>query len=167
MKKPIKSIKKWSYSADLLVDTKLFSKEVIFRAAYEFIDKVYINFSTEWFYIKVKFKLKDNFYKIQEIIDSFWEELVFHNLREDINKKTINIRKKIIETALWFSLNITDIKDELKNISTNLGVMLNAEELDSPKNKDYSVDELIKEISNDPDFQDADDILSILKDLDK
>ncbi|MFZ5341374.1 MAG: hypothetical protein ACOZBL_02175 [Patescibacteria group bacterium] len=52
--------------------------------------------------IIVEMSLKDKKHQIKDIKKEFNQELIFHKLREDIDKKTSKTRFKIIETALGF-----------------------------------------------------------------
>ncbi len=158
----IRNIEKWKFDIEMVVDWKIFDKKTILRAAYELVDKVYMFFKKDWDEFIVQFKLKDKNLKLDDVVNTFWEELVFHNLRAQIDKKTWKMKQRIIETALGYSLSLEDIKEDLERII--------------PWSVDWwgkwqeanqkSIDEIMKEIESDPDFEDdKDEILWILKEI--
>lgn len=152
------------------VDKNIFDIDNILKASYEFVDKVYMSFKTDWDKVIVEFKKKDKKVNLDEISDSFWEELVFHRLRKQIDNSSSQIRYKILETALWFWVNLESIKEDIKVIWQKLWVVVDTTwtsllEQSSEDNK-LDVGDIISEISNDPEFaEDKDDIIAILKEI--
>lgn len=166
----IKTIKKWPYDIQLKVDGKLFNDKVVLKAAYELVDKVYMFFEKNWDNFKVYFKLKPEVEEnLENIVYSFGEELVFHRLRYDLDRKYWKLREKIIETALGFGLTLEDVKKDLDEVMEKLKQLpLNQWQWQRQEEQPKSIDEIIKEIENDPDFaDDKDEIISILKEIEE
>ena len=158
MKNFVKVIDKNSFQIEMKVNMEIFDKRIVLRAAYELVDKVYMFFDKEENYYIVQFKLKDEKNNIEDIINSFQEELVYHKLRDDIEKQTGKFREDIVGTALWYGVSVEDIEADIKRIS--IPVFNN-------ENKEISVDSVIADIENDPEFTDEkDDIIKLLKKID-
>ena len=154
----------------MLVDGKLFNDKIILKAAYELVDKVYMFFKKQEDDYVVQFKLKPEIKEdIDTIVNSFWEELVFHRLRYDLDKKYWKLKEKIIETALGFGLTLEDIKQDLNEVMEKLKELpLNQWQNTNQEDQPKSIDEIIAEIENDPDFaDDKDEIISILKEIEE
>jgi His-Xaa-Ser system protein HxsD len=168
----VETIEKWPYDVLLRVNGKIFNDQVVLKAAYELVDKVYMFFDVDGDYYKVYFKLKPNVeVDLENIVNSFGEELVFHRLRYDLDKKYGKLREKIIETALWFGLTLEDIKKDLEEVIEKVKE-LPLNHINQNKNEQInetkSIDDIIKEIENDPDFvEDKDEIISILKEIEE
>ena len=164
-------LNEWPYEVELLVDWKIFKEQVVLKAMYELVDKVYMFIKKDWDDYKILFKLKPDIKEeIEDIVNSFWEELVFHRLRYDLDKKYWKLKEKIIETALGFWLSLDDLKQDLDEIMDKIKELPinqwnnNTSDIDQPK----SIDDIIAEIENDPDFQDdKDEIISILKEIEE
>ena len=166
----IKTVKKWPYEVILKVNWKLFNDKIVLKAAYELVDKVYMFFDIDGDYYKVYFKLKPEIKEnIEDIVASFGEELVFHRLRYDLDRKYWKLREKIIETALGFGLTLEDVKKDLDEVMEKLKQLpLNQWWWQVNQEEPKSIDEIIKEIENDPDFaDDKDEIISILKEIEE
>jgi len=168
----IEKIQDWEFEVKIKVDSRIFSIDVTLKAAYELADKVFMSFDSDDDYFYVSFRLKSTDSNIEDIVDWFWEELVFHRLRDNINEKVWDMRYKILETALWFGLNINDIRDDIQNITQKLWKVITTNQQQPIKgqeqNKKSSIDDIISDISNDPAFADEkDDIISILKQLEQ
>jgi len=170
MQQFIKKIEKWPYEVEMLVDGKIFNDKVVLKAMYELVDKVYMFVKTKWDDYIVKFKLKPNINeKIEDIVNTFWEELVYHRLRYDLDKKYWKLREKIIETALGFGLSLEDIKKDLDEVMNKLKELpLTQQWWQTQEQQPKSIEEIIKEIENDPDFaDDKDEIIAILKEIEE
>lgn len=85
------------------IDPKIYSREIIFKAAYNFIDKYYISFSVyKDEYILASFKLKDNKnFETQTVLGEFYNELLHEALRLYIYQQTKDIRQLILGRALY------------------------------------------------------------------
>lgn len=163
----VKKIEKWTFNFEMVVDWKIFDKKTILRAAYELVDKVYMFFKKDGDDFVVQFKLKDEKLDMDGIVDSFWEELVFHDLRSQIDKKTGKMKERIMETALGYGLTLEDVKLDLEKLLpwSNPWSLDWWDEWDQ---KQKSIDEIMKEIESDPDFEDdKDEILWILKEIEE
>lgn len=165
----IKKLDWTEYEVEILVDWKIFSEDVILKAAYELIDKANMHFRSEWDDYYVKLKSKSEKINIDKIIELFEEELIYHRLRRDIDAKAWDLRQKIVETALGYWLTVDDIKEDIYKISS-----LNAEsnqenfegEWNYEPNEAKTVEDIIWDIQNDPEFSDdRDEIISILKEI--
>ena len=177
----IKITKKTPYKLECKVDSKIFNDKIVLKAMYELVDKVYMFIeTTKNGNYKVFFKLKSGVEeKIDHIVDTFGEELVYHKLRSDLDKKTWKLKEKIISTALGFWLTYNDIKEDIEEITNkltqlqNIDYNINGSEGYSEcnfkeKEKNKSIDDIIAEIKNDPDFEeDKDEIISILKEIEE
>lgn len=164
----VKSVEKWTYQVEMIVDWKIFSVNNVLKASYELVDKVYMFFKSYWDDYLVQFKLKDDKLDLDQIVNSFWEELVYHKLRYDIDQQSWSLRQKIIETALWYGVSLEDIQSDIMKFadeytqSTQWGIS------EEPQVPQKSIDQIITDIENDPDFaDDKDEIISILKEIEQ
>lgn len=152
-------------NAIIEIDPKIFSKSIVLKAAYELWDKADFEIKTKMKTIIVEMSLKDKKHQIKDIKKEFNQELIFHKLREDIDKKTSKTRFKIIETALGFWLSLDKLKDEISEI-INILELSSQTGTNKTKENEYSLDNVIKQIEDDPEFaDDKDEIISILKDI--
>jgi len=168
----LKITKKKPYELECKVDSKIFNEKVVLKAMYELVDKVYMFIeTTKDGNFKVYFKLKPETKEdLVTIVDTFWEELVYHRLRYDLDRKYGKLREKIIETALGFGLSLDDLKEDLKETIDKLKTLpLQSYSNEIKKDDDIkSIDDIIAEIENDPDFaDDKDEIISILKEIEE
>ncbi len=91
---------------EFTINTKIYSLETIYQAAYLFLDKVYIFLdgdpSKE---IIVVMKIKDspdnNSVDLEKIADEFHNELLNQLLRAKVNKSNAKIREYIVAQALY------------------------------------------------------------------
>lgn len=150
----------------ILIKKNFYSTEVIKKAAYELSDKAIFNFEDEDGNVLVIITLKDKSSNLNDIKNTFQEELLFHSLREEIDEKTWDMRYKILETALWFWLNIEDIQQEISWIWQRLWKVVETKYVKWDEANQSSINSIIDEIENDPEFADEkDEIINILKDL--
>lgn len=180
MNKIFKKIEKWNYEFEMLIDGAIFSTNVVLKASYELVDKVYMYFLKNWNDTIVYFKQKNKDLDIEDVINWFWEELVFQKLKFDLDNQTWKLRNNIIETAIWFWLTLDDMKkdvDEMiekvnfkKDVIVDSPNVQNKEnvKLNPQQNSKKSIDEIINDIENDPDFiDDKDNLINILKEIDE
>lgn len=170
MKKFIKKTTKSDFEIEYLIDWEIFEINTVMKAAYELVDKVYMFFSKQWNDMIAQFSLKDKNLDLEEIVKSFWEELVYHKLRYDIDKKYWKTREKILNTALWFWVSLEEIKTDLDNISTYYQRLNQTNEIDDlpPEPEKRSIEDIVKDIESDPDFEeDKDEIISILREIEE
>ena len=152
----------------MIVDGKIFNDKVVLKAMYELVDKAYMFVKAKDDDYIVQFKLKPNIEgKIDDVVNSFWEELVYHKLRYDLDRKYWKLRERIIETALGFGLTLEDMKRDLDEVMNKLKELpLNRSNTQEEQPK--SIEDIIKEIENDPDFaDDKDEIIAILKEIEE
>lgn len=103
------SNKKLNMNKDVKIklDEKIYSLQVIYGAAYVFIDRAYIFISIDNNgKISVRFRSKNNTLKndIEKIVGEFENELLSYALRVELLNKTKKIREMIIEKALYSSI---------------------------------------------------------------
>jgi len=160
MQEFIKKLEKSEFQVEMLVDGKIFDEDVMLKAAYELVNDVYMFFKTQGDDYIVQFKLKNEKKTLDDVVNAFGEELVYHRLRKDIDQKTWSVRTKIVEAALWYGLTLEEIKDDIYNLSAPI------DEEDSQNNAERSVEDIIADIENDPEFaDDKDEIINILKEI--
>ncbi len=99
----------------VLVDSKVYSLEAIYSAAYLFLDDAYFyleeNSKSK---IKVNIKSKDNLNdkKLENLKDEFLNELLNSALREKISKNNKKMREYILAKVLSSSLNGTPLNQK-------------------------------------------------------
>lgn len=142
---------------ELTIDTQIFPKDIILKAAYNFLDKGYFFFKFDWEgNIVLQFTKKpdvDTDPKV--IIGEFSDELLDVYLRDKLEKDNKVIREAIVEKAINGPLD-----------------MQNFVSLDTDKSQqnqidfDKDIDEILREIENDPDLKiDEEEIAKILKEI--
>lgn len=150
--------KKWFF--ELLVDKEFFCKEALMRAAYKFLDLWYFFFKLDKSgnYV-VEFSAKDAKSDTNKLIWDFYNELLNVELRIKMEKKNWKIREKIVDRAIWMSLDFVNLAREWEN-----------ENKDEFQTIDFDkdIDEILKELENDPDLQiDKAEIEKILKEIEE
>jgi len=127
---------------ELLIDSKLFPKEIVLKAAYGLLDKGYFFFKfDENKNIILQFNKKEWIKEDPKtIIWNFSWELLNTYLRDRLEKENKTIREQIISSAIG---NAADYKNFI-SIETNNNSMIDF-------NKD--IDEILKEIEDDPDLK--------------
>jgi len=146
---------------ELLIDTKIFNKDIILKAAYNFLDKWYFFFKYNdekniilQFTKKVEIKEKPEI-----IIWDFSDELLSVYLRDKLENDNKEIREKIVWTAISSSLDVDWFVNY--NLDENKE---NENEIDFDKD----IDEILKEIENDPELKiDEEEIEKILKEIEE
>jgi len=145
---------------ELLIDTKIFQKDIVLKAAYNFLDKGYFFFRLDTDKnIILQFTPKDGIKEKPEyIIWEFSDELLNVYLRSKIEEDNKEIREAIIGTALWRALdtgNFVSIDTDNQNQSNEIDF-------------DKDIDEILREIENDPDLKiDEAEIERILKEIEE
>lgn len=150
---------KWN-KFELLIDTKIFPKEIIFKASYNFLDKWYFFFKLDNNKnIILQFTPKDGIKEKSEfIIWNFSDELLSVLLRDKLEKDNKDIREKIVWAAIANSLD----SDNFVEFNTDKDNWNQLDEIDFDKD----IDEILKEIENDPDLKiDEEEIERILKEI--
>lgn len=158
----IKEVIKWE-KFELLIDKNFFSKDIVLKAAYNFLDMWYFFFKYDKEEnIILQFTKKPWVETLPEqIIMDFSDELLSVYLRNKLEKENKIIRETIVSSALSNSLDSNnfvefDTDNNLNNQDQN--------QIDFDKD----IDEILKEIENDPDLKiDEDEIERILKEIEE
>jgi len=146
-------------SFELLIDTKIFPKEIILKSAYNFLHTGYFFFKyDEKQNIILEFTAKaDIDVDPKVIIWEFSDELLDVYLRDKLERDNKVIRETIVTKAINGPLD-----------------MQNFVSLDTDSSKqneidfDKDIDEILKEIENDPDLKiDEEEIEKILKEIEE
>lgn len=140
---------------ELLVDTKIFSKDIILKAAYNFLDRAYFFFKLnkdQNMLVQITLKQGKEM-SLKLLSKEFYDELLSVYLRDKLEKENKTIRETIIGAAINNSLD--------KGWFT---AKQNTEENQIDFDKD--IDDILKEIENDPDLKiDESEIENILKEI--
>jgi len=158
----LKEVVEWE-KFELLIDTKIFSKNIILKAAYVFLDRGYFFFKMDWDNILLQFtKRDDNSENQKNIISDFSDELLSTLLRDNLEKDNKDIREKIVWAAISNSLD----SNWFTSFNTNQEGWENMENNQIDFDKD--IDDILKEIENDPELKiDEDEIEKILKEIEE
>lgn len=146
---------------ELLIDTNIFKKDIILKAAYNFLDKWYFFFKqNKDENIVLQFiKKEDVLEKPENIIWDFSDELLSVYLRDKLENDNKEIREKIVWAAIansidskWFVSLDTDNNNQNNN------------QIDFDKD----IDEILREIENDPELKiDEEEIERILREIEE
>lgn len=96
-------IKEDEEAAYALVDSRIYSLEAVYDAAYNFLDKAYILLEGDpEDVIKVRLKSKEdsNEETLEKLANEFFNELINTGLRREISQKNQNIREYMVSAAL-------------------------------------------------------------------
>lgn len=146
-------------SFDLLIDTKVFPKDIILKSAYNFLDLGYFFFRFDSDQnIILEFTYKEGVDKKAEtIIWEFSDGMLDVYLRDKLEKDNKVIREAIVEKAINGPL-------DMQNFVTLDTDASQKNEVDFDKD----IDEILKEIENDPDLKiDEEEIENILKEIEE
>lgn len=142
---------------ELLIDTKIFPKDIILKSAYNFLDVGYFFF----FYddegnMILQCSVKNEKIGIEELIWNFSDELLAVSLRDKLEKDNKIIRETIITKAINWPIDTNNF------VTLDTQVQSHQNQIDFDKD----IDEILKEIENDPDLKiDEDEIAKILKEI--
>lgn len=148
------------YKFELVIDKNIFDKDIVLKAAYNFLDRGYFFFKLDENenIVLVFTKREENSEKIENIISDFSDELLAVYLRDRLEKDNKNIREAIVWAAIANSLDYNNFI----NINT---------ENNQEKNQidfDKDIDDILREIENDPDLKiDEDEIERILREIEE
>jgi len=160
---------------ELIIDSKLFTKDIIFKSAFIFLEKWYFFFKLDNDNnILLQFTPKE-WVKInsEQIIWDFTDELLNNTLREKVFEENKEIRTEIIKSSLQNSLREAELPNDWKWYEDSSGNYFdNGWSSEQNKNTeidfDKDIDEILKEIENDPDLKiDEDEINNILKEIEE
>ena len=144
---------------EFLIDTQIFSKDIVLKAAYNFLDQGYFFFQLdENKNIILQFTAKEWVNeKLEKIIGEFSDELLAVHLRDKLEKDNKTIRETIIGKALLWPID----QENFVTLDTN-------KKQQDVIDFDKDIDEILKEIENDPDLKiDEDEIANILKEIEE
>ena len=146
---------------ELLIDWNIFNKDIVLKAAYNFLDRWYFFFKLDKKgNIVLQFTRKvDILQDSKEIIWDFSDELLSVYLRDKLEHDNKDIREKIVWAAIANSLddnNFVELDTDKKEWENN--------QIDFDKD----IDEILKEIENDPELKiDEEEIERILKEIEE
>lgn len=147
---------------ELVIDKNIFSKDIVLKAAYNFLDKWYFFFKLdESQNILLQFTPKDwIILNADFIINEFSDELLSVYLRDMLEQENKEIRERIVWSAIWNSLD----NNNFVSLDTDQNNNSNNNQIDFDKD----IDEILKEIENDPDLNiDEKEIEKILKEIEE
>ena len=159
------TVEKTSWKCYLEIDTKLFKKDIILKAAYQFLDQAYFFFRiNSKNNIELQLTLRDKDKNCEEILADFSDELLSVYLRDKLEKDNKDIREKIVWVAIANSL------DSSNFVEINTDLKQNKEQSQEQNQVDFDkdIDEILKEIENDPELKiDEEEIENILKEIEE
>ncbi len=148
---------------ELLIDKNIFDKDIVLKAAYNFLDKWFFFFKLDsnWNIILVFTKREEIKEKSEEIIANFSDELIAVYLRDKLEKENKTIREAIVNKAINWPL---DMNNFITLDTTNLNINQEKNQIDFDKD----IDDILKEIENDPDLKiDEEEIEKILREIEE
>ncbi len=152
----------WKNSFELLIDTQIFAKNIILKAAYNFLDLGYFFFRFDAHKnIVLEFYPKEWTKKLPEtIIWDFSDELLAVYLRDTLERENKVIREAIVTKAINGPLdmqNFVSLDTDAQNNTQN-------NQIDFEKD----IDEILREIENDPDLKiNEEEIEKILREIEQ
>ncbi len=167
----LKETKKWK-KFELIIDTKIYKKDIILKTAYLFLDKWYFFFKEdENKNLILQFTLKDWVKDtLEDIIANFSEEILNNELRASISKENKDIRNEIVKSAIQNSLREAELPNNWKWYEDADGNYFDKEGWTAPDQIDFDkdIDDILKEIENDPELKiDEEEIEKILKEIEE
>lgn len=151
---------------ELLIDTKIFKKDIILKTAFQFLDRGYFFFkidNDENIILQLTKREKKSD-ELREIIWDFSDSLLESYLRDRLEKDNKVIREAIVTKAINGPLD----QSNFVTLDTNAWeqVWNNAEE--NEINFDKDIDDILKEVENDPDLKiDEAEIEKILNEIEQ
>lgn len=145
---------------ELLIDSEIFPKDIVLKAAYNFLDRGYFFFRfDENKNIILQFKKKSDYSgDAKTLIGNYSDELLDTYLRDKLEKDNKVIREAIVTKAINGPL---DTKNFI-SLDTDANASQKSNEIDFDKD----IDEILKEIENDPDLKiDEEEIERILREI--
>lgn len=145
---------------ELVIDTQIFSKDLILKAAYSFLDVWYFFFVHDKDKnIVLQFTKKDDVDTApKKIIGDFSDELLDVYLRNKLEQDNKEIREAIVTKAINGPI------DSENFVSLNTDNNQEQNQIDFDKD----IDDILKEIENDPDLKiDEEEIEGILKEIEE
>ncbi len=145
---------------ELLIDAKIFSKDIVLKAAYNLLDRGYFFFFLdEDANIILQFTAKEDVKDApKDIINKYSDELLDVYLRDKLEKDNKVIREAIVTKAINWPI------DSANFVSFDADDNQEQNQIDFDKD----IDEILKEIEEDPDLQiDEKEIENILKEIEE
>jgi len=156
---------KTEVKCELLLDLNIYSKDIILKTAYVFLDRAYFLFKQEDNNIIVFIESK--WENIDNILNDFSDELLATYLRDKLEKDNKVIRETIIDRAIGASLDVANFVKEKKD-SWSRDNDINNDIDNDQVDFDKDINEILKEIENDPELKvDEDEIEKILKEIEE
>lgn len=155
---------------ELVIDTQIFNKFIILKAAHIFLEKGYFFFRfDENKNIIVQFTLKDWVEdKPEEILWAYSDELLNNVLRERIYEENKEIRNEIVTSAIQNSLREAELPNWWRGYEDVGENYFATKEENNEIDFDKDIDDILKEIENDPELKiDEDEIAKILKEIEE
>lgn len=144
---------------ELHIDTKIFSKDIVLKAAYNFLDKGYFFFKLdEQENMVLQFTAKDWInINPKELIWNFTESLLEVHLRNKLEIDNKIIRETIVSKAINWTVD-----------AGNFVTLDQNSQQQSTVDFDKDIDDILKEIENDPELKiDEQEIEKILKEIEE
>lgn len=151
--------KLWENILELTIDTNIFPKEIILKAAFNFLDRWYFffKFDENKNMILQLTKRAENDENLEKIIENFSDTLLETYLRDKLEKDNKVIRETIVNKAINWPLDYNNF------------VTFDTEVWYQEQNEidfDKDIDEILAEIENDPDLKiDEEEIERILAEI--
>ena len=151
---------------ELMIDTNIFPKDIILKAAFVHLDKGYFYFKKDANNIILQFTTKQWIVeKPEKIIWEFSDTLLETTLRDKLEKDNKIIRETIVTKAINGPLDLTNF------VTLDTDAWEQAWSTNEESNQidfDKDIDEILKEIENDPELQiDEAEIEKILKEIEE
>ncbi|NUJ97308.1 His-Xaa-Ser system protein HxsD [Candidatus Gracilibacteria bacterium] len=145
---------------ELLIDTNIFSQNIVLKAAYNFLNRAYFFFKLDTDgNIILQCTKKEQEENIETILADFSDEILSVYLRDTLEKDNKEIREKIVGAAIANSLDMNNF------------IQIDTEKRQEERNEidfDKDIDEILREIENDPDLKiDEEEIQRILKEIEE
>lgn len=155
----LKEVIEWN-KFELLIDTNIFSQNIVLKAAYNFLNRAYFFFKLDTDgNIILQCTKKEQEENIETILADFSDEILSVYLRDTLEKDNKEIREKIVGAAIANSLDMNNF------------IQIDTEKRQEERNEidfDKDIDEILREIENDPDLKiDEEEIQRILKEIEE
>ena len=158
---------------ELLIDTSIFPKDIVLKSAYNFLNKGYFFFRyDENKNMILEFTAKpDTHLSPKQVILEFSDELLDVYLRDKLEKDNRVIREIIVSKSLLWPLDSWNYVSHDPNNPNQLPESEPNKLTSEPTAEidfDKDIDDIIKEIENDPDLQiDEDEIQQMLREIEE
>lgn len=144
---------------EIVIDTRIFSKDIVVDTAYSFLDRGYFffYFETETDLI-VQYRPKKGRKMDDFLLPDFYDSLLEFSLREKLESENKVIREIIVKKAIEWPLDI----ENFVSFNTSENEQKNTE------NFEEDIDAILKEIENTPELKiDEAEVEKILREIEK